>query len=219
MDLAQFTTETLDFLWRPNDTDLAANMSKIVRTAENRLFIDLDITDEDILLNFSVDTFPSFPLPADCTQLQNLTWTDYGPGSYLSQRNFDAENPLPEWLTLSAVNRQQRQVINRQYTIRGRDVWHRWQNASPATPYAVELLYTPFPASLITDDDTVFNQYTAVYEAGVYHEASKFLKNLEDAAMYDTIYKERVEEADMDQINRKYSGSPLKMSMPRRDVS
>ena len=38
-------------------------------------------------------------------------------------------------------------------------------------------------------------------------------------AKFDQKYKERLEAARYDQSNRKYAGGPIRMQMPRRDVS
>lgn len=215
MDWTTFKTETLEYLWRSDDSALEARLPKIVRTAESRIRTDLKLTDEDTTVLVEVTANP-FEKPTAADVITSLTWEDVGIGTYTSPRDFQRStdySPLVPGSISSdgAVNALE-------YTVEGTRIYHR-RNASVAAPIEARLVYTPKPASLMDDDATVFNAYTDLYEFCVYAEACRSLLDIEGEAKFEALYKDRLEAARYDQSNRKFMGSPLKMQMPRRDVS
>lgn len=215
MDWTTFKTETLEYLWRVGDTALDARMPKIVRTAEARLRTDLKLTDEDVTVLVEVTANP-FTLPSAADRVTTLAWEDVGIGYYTTPRDFQrATESAPLYPgAISATGA----VNPLEYTVEGNRVYHR-RNASVSAPIEARIVYTPTPASLTDDDDTVFNAYTDLYEFAVYAEACRSLLDDEGEAKFEGLYKERLDAAQTDQNYRKFAGSPLKMQMPRRDVS
>ena len=218
MDFATFKSETIGFLWRVGDTELDAAMPKLVRTAENRMQVDLKYTDDDKTLVTQVTTHPEFPLPTDADSITSVMFEEEGPGVYITPHDFSRATRR-EPLVPGAIYVDRNAVNQFNYTVQGRVLLHRWDAASVEHPIGIILVYTPFPASLIDDDDTIYNAYTAMYEACVYNEVLEYLLEAERAAAYDAKYKTRLDEARFDQSNRKFVGGPLRMQMPRRDVS
>lgn len=218
MDFATFTTETLAFLWRVGDQDLIANLPKIVRTAENRMRTDLKVSDDDVTLNTQVDAWPEWDLPADLDNLVTLIWSDRGPGKYTSPYDFGRAQSRPQ-LVPGAIGASHTMVNQFEYTIHGNRLAHRWDNASVATPVDVRLVYTPKSSGLEAGNDSLFNEYTALYESAVYHEACKFLLEEERAEYFEKEYAKYLDRALAEQASRQFAGSPLVMQMPRQDIS
>lgn len=218
MDWTTFKSETEQYLWRVGDTHLAANMSKIVRTAENRLRTDIDWTDTDITLSTQITTYPAWSLPDDYDEMTSLIWVGQGPGQYTTPHDFARANGRTP-LVPGAIRANYTKVNKFEYTIEGMTLLHRWEMASVDNPIDVKLVYTPNISSLEAGSDDLFNAYTALYESAVYHEACKFLLEEERAAYFDSEYAKYLDSAQTEQRRRQFAGSPLKMQMPRRDVS
>lgn len=214
MDFATFTTETLNYLWRAGDTDLQASLPKIVRTAEARLRTDLKLRDADVSETVMVSDNP-FTKPTAADVIHSIGWPDKGPGVFVPRTEFDrAHDTVP--LVPGSIRQKGRLVNMLEFTVDGDRIYHRRDINTPAECIVT---YTPLPASLVNDDDTLFNAYTDVYELAVYTEALMYLLEEQRAAMMEARYQSRLTAARFDQSERKYAGSPLKMSMPRRDVS
>ena len=201
MDITQFTTETLSFLWREGDTHLSDNMPKIVRTAESRLRTDLKLAETNISLDI-VMTATSVALPVDLDVLVSLSFEAYGAGVYVT----------PNQLANTTLNSKN------YYTVEGAAIV-QLNGASVAEPLTVRIVYTPKPASLTTGNSDTYDLYPDLFEKAVYVEACQFLMDEERATIMDRRYTERLDATRYDQAAREFAGSPLKMSMPRADVS
>lgn len=215
MDFATFTQQAMAYLWRTGDTDLEAAMPQIVRTAENRMRVDLKLHDDDLTFTDALSSNP-YELPTDVGVVRSVQWPGYGPGRYLTPRDFVRyQTPTPLWP--GAIPNSSNAVLT-DYTVEGNRLSHRF-SVSPETPGAITLVYTPRPASLIDNDDRLYNEYTALYEAAVYYEALMWLVEEARAARFNTMYGAYLDGALTEQSRRMYAGSPLRMSMPRSDVS
>lgn len=216
MDWTTFKENTLEFVWRTGDTVLDAQLSDLVRTAENRLRVDLDWHETETSATFTVDAYPAVDLPVNCDKVLALVWNDKGPGTYVTNREYYSVQPDQEWLAGSVPRAYSYSEL--EFTVIGKKVFHHFLNAGTESVDAT-LVYEPLFSSLEADDDALYNAYEALYKAAVYYEVYKFLMNYDQAAFFDAEYRSRIDAGQIEQNRRKYAGAPLKMQMPRTDVS
>lgn len=216
MDWTTFKANTLEHVWRTGDTVLDAALSDLVSTAENRLRIDLSWHETETTVDLSVNTYPAFALPTDVDKILAVVWDTKGVGTYITNREYFDMQPEENW---PAGTQPRNYVYNElNFTKVGNNLYHYFLNADTAA-VDMTLVYEPKFSSLESGDDSLYTSYEALYKAAVYHEVHKFLLNDERAAYYDKEYAARLGGAQTEQNYRKYAGAPLKMQMPRTDVS
>lgn len=216
MDWTTFKANTLEFVWRTGDDVLDAQLSDLVRTAENRLRVDLDWHETETSSAFTVGAYPAVDLPSDCDKVLALIWNTRGPGTYVTNREYYAAQPEQQWPAGS--NPRPVSYSELEFTVIGKKVFHHFLNADTENVDAT-LIYEPLFSSLESGDDALYNAYEALYKAAVYYEVYKFLMNYDQAAFFDQEYRSRIDAGQIEQNRRKYAGAPLKMQMPRTDVS
>ncbi len=216
-NLADYIRDTQAYLWRPNDADLAAALPKIIRQAESRIRTDLKLQESEKSLEQDITTNP-WPLPTDLEFLRTIRWDLRGPGNYTTPRDFSRAVERP--LFPGRIRESYRRVNDLDFTVVGRDLLHR-QTVSATSPKKATLVYQPRAGS-ITDQTpytTLYNAYEDLFDWAVYSYAAVYLHNEERAQAFDAKYLSRLSAALGEENMRRYGEGPLKMQMPRRDVS
>ena len=215
-DLATYITETQDYLWKPNDAELAAALPKIIRQAEARIRTDLKIQSEEITLDVDITENP-YQLPADCDTLRSLSWDQYGPSTYTTPRDFARATNVP--LMPGAIP-SQRSANLLEHTVEGQRLRHR-MNVSDTAPMTARLIYAPRAGSITdaTPDASLYNAYEDMFDFAVYNYALLWLDDEPRAGAFDQRYLSRLDAALAEEQYRRYGEGPLKKQMPRRDVS
>lgn len=215
MDIATFTTEALDDLWRPNDAQLQAAMPRLVKRGESRLHRELDIQANEVSLEADVTDNP-FVLPDEVDSVRSLQFVNRGPGRYTTPNDFARG---VEKRPLYPGNIRAAQASNDlEFTVEGNRLYHR-QNASVATPVPVRLVYHKKPAGLEAGDTSLYDEYPDLYRFAVYHQCAIYLREPENIGMYEQLYQQALDSALSDQNEKKFTEGPLKMQMPTRTVA
>ncbi len=217
-DFEEFKKDTLRQLWREGDADLERELPRLTRRAERRLRVDLKYRDLDIKRTIQAKG-PVVDFPSGLDRLRNVNFVNFGPGVYVTQNDWDRKIPkLPgTWPVTNSSYRQNADLLL-EYTTVARQLYHRIP-ASEKSPVDIEITYSIEPPSFVNDNTDLYNDYTSLFEQAVYSQCYYFLEDDAGLARAENFYAQFLEEARNDQNYRTFGDGPLKMRMPRRDVS
>jgi hypothetical protein len=197
-------TEFKDFLmlhlWKQGDTAVIAALDTLIVLATSELNRLLKVEQRSILVDLPV-TATQVPLPADCREVRHLQLLGVGPMQYAIPAQF------ANFLQLNVGNTDLNYytVVNNVIQLLG--------SFSVEVPAVIRLTYyANLPDFKATDASWVADDFLDVLLYATLKHSAPFLREDDRVKLWLTMYGDALASAIVENEDRKYAGSPLRIN-------